>query len=122
MRGVFVFAPWTIAALFWGLASLRRSEAVRQMMLPSLAYLAVVVSLPFGPGWGWGPRYFVPLLPFLAILAVDFAISGPRWRGLTVAVLAAVGLFVALPSTVQYQTLFAQPPFTALARMLGTSP
>lgn len=138
--GVCLFAPWTAIAIAWGLRLLFQREkreqvtldlppeddrgrldiaAARQMMLPTLAYLAVVVSMGFGPGWCFGPRYCIPVLPFFAIIAIDFAWSGARWRRVGVGVLAVAGALVALPSTPQYHTAFGRPPHYALLKMVA---
>lgn len=122
--GVCTFTPWTICAFVWAAATVRRAhvaipggldnEARRQMVLGPLPYFVIVSALAFGPGWCWGPRYCVPLLPFLAMFAADFALSGPRWRKATVGALAFASMTIALPSALQYHWLFARPPLAAL--------
>ena len=124
-HGLFLFAPWTIVPFAWAPFALRRSdsdgegrlsvEARRQIVLPSLACAAAFGSLGFGPGLCYGPRYFVPLLPLLALLAVDFAFAkGSTWRVLSLAALGLASLAIALSSVPQYHQLFSQPPLASL--------
>lgn len=121
LHGLWMFVPWSVIPFFWGAVAARPGasdvpgrvsvDARRQMMLALLLCVAVFASVGFGPGWCYGPRYYIPLLPFLSIITVDFAVSGRAWRKAVVGVLAAVAAVVAVPSVPQYHWLFMKQPF-----------
>ena len=68
-KGLFLYSPLLLAALFGIPALLRRDRAT------ALLNLGVVVAYPllyagwfmWWGGWSWGPRFLVPLLPFLSL-------------------------------------------------------
>jgi len=81
-RGLFFMSP----VLLLGLAGLvllaRRREYRAEALLCAWCVLSFVVfnssSLMWSGGFGVGPRYLVPMLPFLA---VGVAVAVERWRG-----------------------------------------
>jgi hypothetical protein len=127
-HGLFMFTPGGIAAVFWGPISLWRSRSVtllapgsletqarRQVVFSTFAVMLVFASVGFGPGWCYGPRFYVPLFPFLAILSVDwFLVAARRWERWLFVALAGYGLVSAVPSAPQYHWLFSRKPFEAL--------
>ena len=98
-RGLFLLTPITAVAIA-GLPLLARSGRRREAFLVGGLALALLVYnasyyLPFGGGTP-GPRFLIPLLPFLALpLAVAYA----RWRVVTLAT-AAVSAFWMAAATV----------------------
>ena len=83
--------PWTILPFVWAPIAIRRGvaerhgllavDARRQIVLPLLLCTTAVGALGFGPEFCYGPRYYVPLFPLLALLAVDFTLAGAApWR------------------------------------------
>lgn len=124
-HGLFVFVPWTVPALFWGLSASRRRgspeggllsvDARRQIMLPYLLCLAVYAAISYGPSWCYGPRYYVPFMPFFALLAVDWVMAERKAvaRGL-LAVVVAFSAFVAITSAPGYHWLFGQSVFASV--------
>jgi hypothetical protein len=128
-HGLFPFMPWAVLALLWAPAGFRRAatspskgldtHARRQLALPLFSFLAVYSIIGWGPGYCYGPRYWVALLPFLAMAAVDFAVSGKEWRLHLTGALAAVGMLVAVPAAIKYDRLFSRP---AAASIFEDSP
>jgi hypothetical protein len=118
-QGLLLFVPWTAIPLVWGPLTARPGvvdheglvtvEAKRQMLPPIFLCLLTYAIVAWGPGYCYGPRYWVPLMPFLALLAIDFAIAGKAWRRVVVGALAAVSLVVALVGVTQYHLLFLRP-------------
>lgn len=123
-HGLFSYVPWAVAPLVWGPVSLVRPpkaqvgllglEARRQMVLATFAIVLVFSAVSFGPGWCYGPRFYIPVMPYLAILAVDWALVARRWERAMLAALAVWGAVVAFPSVVQYHWLFSRGPFDAI--------
>jgi hypothetical protein len=117
-HGLVPFVPWALIPFLWGpLASrpgmkdapeLLAVDARRQLILPLLMILFVYSIIGWGPGYCYGPRYWIALLPFLALLVVDFAIAGKAWRWQLVSVLAAAGMLVAVPGAIKYGYLFSR--------------
>jgi hypothetical protein len=101
-KSLFLFSPILLAALFGIPALLRRDRAT------ALLSLAVVVAYPllyagwfmWWGGWSWGPRFLVPVLPFLCLFlapVLDWALQSSRgWARalLIVLALASVGVQV----------------------------
>jgi hypothetical protein len=122
--GLFVFAPWTIFAFaFLGLALLppwnRKSSVLRRIAIPTTLYLTVLVVVVAFPGTCYGPRYWVPFLPWLAIASVEGMRSINRpWPiryALRISFLPTVILCAAfaIPGVLRYRQLFEHPPTDA---------
>lgn len=122
-RGLVWYAPPAVL-MAWGFGELRRRDARLAWVLAA----AVVVQLLFYSlrstwwgNWCWGPRYLVPVLPLMAVLAA-FAVERRALR-LPAALLAALGLVNAWAGLVVYNglyqdALFSQPD--GLRRLLWT--
>jgi hypothetical protein len=123
-QGLLPFVPWAIIPFIWGPIAARpgarnnpgllQVDARRQLAVPLLAFLAVYSYIGWGPGYCYGPRYWVPLLPFFALLVVDFALAGRAWRTYVVALLAAASMLIAVPGAIKYRRLFIKPPAAAV--------
>jgi hypothetical protein len=123
-HGLVAFVPWTLIPFVWGPFAARPGakdapnvlavDARRQLILPLLMTLLVYSVIGWGPGYCYGPRYWIAVLPFLAMLVVDFAVSGRPWRSHAVGVLAAAGLLIAVPGAIKYQELFSRPAAAAI--------
>jgi hypothetical protein len=70
-RGLLHTTPWLAAAIPGGIALARRHRREAIVCVWSvLAFLWLNASIPpWHGGWAAGPRYLVPMLPFLSILA-----------------------------------------------------
>jgi hypothetical protein len=77
-RGLFIRAPWLLLALpgyvLWWRAGLRRGLWWVCLAASVLLTLFYASSVMWWGGFGVGPRYLVPMLPFLA-LAAAFAVQ-----------------------------------------------
>ncbi len=125
-RSLWLFSPALIPGLA-GTVMLIRARRWRQLAVPLTALIAFVVGYAAvrGPdqwygGRGWGPRYMVPLTPFLALwlLPVFARLLAPRaarWARLGAALIILAGIGVQLlgslvPIGAYYETLAAQNP------------
>jgi hypothetical protein len=83
-KSLFLFSPILLAAIFGIPALLRRDRAA------ALLSLGVVLAYPllyagwfmWWGGWSWGPRFLVPVLPFLSMFlapVLDWVLGPSRW-------------------------------------------
>ncbi len=94
-RGLFVLAPWLLLAVP-GFASWWRSAEHRAEWWAAFAsvlsiYLFNASSVMWWGGFAIGPRYILPMLPFMALAAAYAFRAGTQWRwfiGLSVALCA----------------------------------
>ena len=108
-KGVVEYAPAVLLAPF-GAAVLwarRRAEAALLLALVLIDLIAHAnVLIRWVGGWSWGPRFLLPVLPLLLLLAAPLLRPGARYRraaGRALAVLAALGLLVQAPALLVYQ-------------------
>jgi hypothetical protein len=108
--GLFPFVPWTVFS-FVAIAFIRRAADQNAQMLRWIVWavlpLALLFSIQDGPGSCFGPRYWVPLLPFLAIAACQLfdSLPIPRYRGVIVAMMVGtiiVSATSAIPASMMY--------------------
>jgi 4-amino-4-deoxy-L-arabinose transferase-like glycosyltransferase len=109
-KGLFLYSPPLLAALLAIPAFVRRGRADALLMLGLVGVQIVLVApLVFWHGdASWGPRYLVPVVPFL-LLALSAWLVTPnrlsRWRSAGLAALVALGVVVqVLGSAVNYDT------------------
>jgi hypothetical protein len=117
-HGLFIWTPWTILAVvamgsaFYSPTGSTRF--LREMFFPIIFYLALLGASNFGPGACYGPRYWVPFLPWLAVAAVDrFHFAGTTWK-LTLAALVVVGIPISIVGALRYPQMFSRPPWLLL--------
>jgi hypothetical protein len=123
-HGLLMFMPWACIPFIWGPVAARANPEVtvglltvtarRQLVLPLLMFLAVYSIIGWGPGYCYGARYWIALLPFLAMLTIDFAVAGAAWRRQLVSVLAAMAMLIAVPGAIKYTKLFSRPAASAI--------
>jgi hypothetical protein len=103
-RGLLYTTPWLVAAVPGGIALARRhGREAAVCAWSALVFVWLNSSIPpWHGGWAAGPRYLVPMLPFLAILAGGALLPSIHGRTdrasltrrlVTGAVLAVLGLF-----------------------------
>ncbi|MGH7779679.1 MAG: hypothetical protein ACREQR_07615 [Candidatus Binataceae bacterium] len=116
-HGVLVFAPWAIFAVFAIAQAFDRfdpeSAMLRRMAWPLILYLVLLSLTGFGPGFCYGPRYWVPFLPWMAVATVQaLRVAGRRGR-IACAALILIGIAVAIPAALQLPRLYSQPASAA---------
>jgi hypothetical protein len=105
-RGLLFYVPWVVLVA-GGFPVLRRRRPVVAWVclaacLTQLLFYALRTT--WWGNWCWGPRYLVPVLPLLAVLAAP-AIEAPRWRPWAW-VLAGLGVVSAWTGLVVYNGLY----------------
>ena len=96
-KSIFLYSPPTAIALFGVYQLLRRHRRLGQAVVAaSVAYLGLISTLSFyGGDWCWGPRYFVVILPLLA-LGFPFVTCTKASARAAVRTLVAAGVCVQL--------------------------
>jgi len=114
--GVMDCAPWTIFGFAFLLFALfGKPSTLRRIAFPTALYGVGLVLSKTGPGTCYGPRYWVPMLPWLAIASVE----GMRWlswqrpityllrTGYAAAVILSAAM--AIPAALRYPQMFNHP-------------
>jgi hypothetical protein len=102
-RGLFYSAPWLVfaapgAVRLWGAG--RRAEVIACSVIVFLFVWLNASLVDWNGGWAMGPRYLVPCLPFLALLAGGmFAGRVPRALLIPITVLVAYSFVAMLAGT-----------------------
>ncbi len=111
-HGLVIFAPWTILAAFAIAHAYDRFEMdsamLRRMAWPLILYLVLMAMTRFGPGYCYGPRYWVPFLPWLAVAAVQMLRTARRRTMVAGIVLIALGMAIAIPGTLQLPQMYSK--------------
>ncbi|MHB8382321.1 MAG: hypothetical protein ACYDC3_08260 [Candidatus Binataceae bacterium] len=115
-HGLLIFAPWTILAPFGIAQTYDRFDAddavvrmLRRMAWPLILYLVLMAMTGFGPGYCYGPRFWVPFLPWLAVAAVQTVRTAGRRGMVTGVALIAIGMAIAIPGTLQLPRVYSEP-------------
>ena len=114
-HGLFIFAPWTIFAIFPIGKAFCSADAVprflREMSLPIAMQLALLTASNFDVGACYGPRYWIPFLPWMAVAAAYTVKSvGWSWKSIFVA-LALLSLAISLAGALRYPQMFSLSPW-----------
>jgi hypothetical protein len=94
-RGLLFTTPWLAVAVPGGIALARRhGREVAVCAWAVIAFLWLNASIPpWDGGWAAGPRYLVPMLPFMSVLAGGALLLPGRARAAASVTVAALGLF-----------------------------
>jgi hypothetical protein len=116
-QGLVIFVPWAIIALV-AIAREARSTSSETRLLPRMAipialYLILLVWYGAGPGLCYGPRYWIPFLPWMALATVDATRKAGRPALLACGLLVLLAAAIAIPGALRYPQLFSQPPWAA---------
>jgi len=120
-HGLFPFVPWTIFGFAGCSLALAWRKRVRWGMLrpaglAMVLYLVLLGVTPFGVGDCYGPRYWVPFLPWLALAAVEVVSKSHLSVRFAFAVALLLSLGIAIPGALRYMHLYDQPVFAAWRR------
>jgi hypothetical protein len=112
-HGALPFAPWILLAFLPWLVTLCQPREARalhlQIALPAALYGLTLVANQYLGETCYGPRYWVPVLPLLAVLASETLNQLPRRVSLACLVLlGALGLSIAIPAALRYPGLWDQ--------------
>lgn len=69
-KGLFLFSPVLLSLFFWGpAASIRTRDVAIPILYIVISYVAFYASnfAWHGSIWSWGPRYLIPVIPFLVL-------------------------------------------------------
>ncbi len=113
-HGILIFAPWTL----FGFVAIARSfgsfspdsRLLRYIAIPVALYIVALTASGFGPGDCYGPRYWVPFLPWLAIATMQAMRTAGRPVRVVCAVLVLVSVAIAVPGALCYPQLLQQSP------------
>ena len=114
VHGLFVFVPWAVFVVWILIHSFERARKSKPgfellIALPSLFYCAVITAHGGLSGYCYGPRYWVPLLPFFALV---LARNIPRLEMKTTKAIVwlsvAAGALVAIPGILYYRFIWSQ--------------
>ncbi len=118
-HGLLNFAPWALLALWVAARQCATSSSgeptpdwIRWISLGAAPYLVIVAatSTPDG-GYCYGPRYWIPLIPWLALLAMQ-----ARTARKALVCLAVLGATLAIPGALRYRHLFSASAIAALRK------
>jgi hypothetical protein len=100
-KGVFLYNPVILLSPV-GLPLLGRRHRAEALLIAFLTLTYLLFYAPYNfwsGGWNWGPRFLLPLLPFLTLATAPLLEGSPVRGGRAVfALLAALGLIVQLPA------------------------
>jgi hypothetical protein len=122
-QGLLMYAPWTLLGLVQSLRasfSFRPRDRLLRRMAGPLA-INLIASSGFGPGFCYGPRYWVPFLPWLAVATVEGIKRAGFATRVVAAVLILVSMAIAVPGALCYPELFQTTPLQGW-RMFSSSP
>lgn len=119
-HGLLPFVPWTLLIVMGIRSSASRGPSsgsgntlLPQVAFPAIAHLGVLSVIGFGPGYCYGPRYWIPLLPWLALAAVHVAVRSGRVFRAGLTVLAIGSALIAVPAALRYEFLYSAPVLKA---------
>jgi hypothetical protein len=93
-RSIFLYSPPAILAAF-AFSRFHRARRAEAILFAAIAAIYLLVYSMYGyweGGWAWGPRFLVPVLPFL-VIPLGYLVTSKRWA-VVVAALAVLGVGV----------------------------
>lgn len=122
-HGLLTFAPWMLIALLPLLGGRPEDRGLRLGVgLPLLLLWLLVSAAGSLGGYCFGPRYFVPLIPALALAAVTAAHRGRAPLRMASLALALGGLLIHLPAALQANddaAIWSQGPLAGASRLVA---
>jgi hypothetical protein len=122
-RGLLWYSPPVVLGVAGWVRWQRQERPFAWLVLAIISGQLVVFSLwwEWWGGYGWGPRFLLPIVPLLLVCSLpvlETAVRGNRWTLAIVILLGGVGLWVqgagtAVDTNVYEQTLEAQFPAAA---------
>jgi hypothetical protein len=111
--GLLVFVPWTLLAL-GGLLGRRapdggHSSLTRDMGLPLALYLGVLSAMAYNGSACYGPRYWVAVMPWLALAAIECARRWGRPVRWALGLTALAAVLICAPGALRYGLLWDTP-------------
>jgi hypothetical protein len=118
-HGLFTFVPWSMAGFYVAARAAIRGEPglLRDLAWGAAPVIAVLAAADVeAGGFCYGPRYFVPFIPWLALATVvAWRSASRRWRA-AIGALAVAGAVIAFSGAVRYRDLFDRPVTAAFRR------
>jgi hypothetical protein len=122
-HGLLTFAPWALVAFMLFVVRRSKAEGFRgDVGLPLLFLLALLGSYVALGGDCYGPRYWVPLLPWMAVAGAMFVSAAGRLARLLTAALLLAGLAISVPASLQGSYSWESPPLRPAAFLLEGLP
>jgi hypothetical protein len=103
-HGLICFVPWVPFAAI----ALLAARSLRPIAFAIGATFVVLALSDMGPSFCVGPRYWVPVLPWLSIAAVHFMLRAPRVQRIVAGTAMALGAVIAFSGALLYTESFAQ--------------
>jgi hypothetical protein len=111
------FVPWVVIAFIAIERAFRSPEPdaklLRPMALPLVLYLVLLSGSGTGPGLCYGPRYWIPFMPWFALAIMQSVNRARRPAILACGVLVLVAILIAIPGALRYPQIFSQVPWAA---------
>jgi len=99
-KGLFVYSPLLASAVV-GLRGLWKRDRGLSLLVSLLAVSFIVFYAPYRfwtGGWNWGPRFLLPIVPFLSLGCAPLAEEAPGEK--LVVALVVLGILIQLPAIV----------------------
>ena len=117
-HGLLVWCPWTIFALLPLAVALCRPsltpKVINHMRFPVSLHLALLSYWSIGPGACYGPRHWVPFLPWMAVAAVKVVHRSRIFWQIVFWMVTAVSIAISILGALRYPQLYSLSPWHLL--------